>query len=126
MNSKQKLVVLLLALFFIPAALFSQPSSTENRATIGQKDTLTTIEGKVICINEELAKLRGIAPECEKYGYLYGLQTPDGTIWSFFLNPIGKKLREDREYYHKQIRIRGKLFYNGKIIEVHEVQVIHP
>ena len=87
-------------------------------------DSLTTVDGIIVSINEEIAKLRNTKPMCDKYGHLYGLKTSDGTIWSFMINPLGKKMREDSKNLKKKVRVWGRLFYKAKMIEVKEYKIL--
>ena len=87
-------------------------------------DSLQTVEGQVVCISEEMAKLRHTKPMCKKYGHLLGLKLSDGTIWSFFLNPVGREIRNNQQLLGKRLKVYGRLFYDAKIIEVVRYEVL--
>jgi len=109
--------------------LFSglSPSSPEaHPIQSGQKwtaDSLQVLEGTVVCISEEMARLRHTKPLCKKYGHLLGLKLADGTIWSFFLNPVGRKIRNNPALLGKRLWVKGKLFYDAKVIDVQDFKV---
>ena len=123
MKSSNLLFLLVLVFIFlsVPMFLFAQQKNEE----IAISDSLTSVEGTIVCIHEEIAKLRNTKPMCDKYGHLYGLKTSDGTIWSFMINPIGKKMREDNKNLKKKVRIWGRLFHKAKMIEVKDYKILN-
>jgi len=122
MNLQKILNLFFIFLFFMisPSLVNSQEVQQENTNT----DSLTEVDGVIVCINEEIAKLRHSKPMCDKYGHIYGLKTSDGMIWSFMINPIGKDLRENKNYFSKKVKVWGKLFYKAKIIEVKNFKIL--
>ena len=122
MNSSKNLYlqVLIFILLSSSSILFAQQRNEELTIT----DSLTTVDGIIVCINEEIADLRNTKPMCDKYGHLYGLKTSDGIIWSFMINPIGKKMREDKKNLKRKVRIWGRLFHQAKMIEVKEYKIL--
>lgn len=88
------------------------------------KDSIVAVDGRIVCINEEMAKLRHVKANCKKYGHLYGLKTSDGTIWSFMINPVGMELRKNEKNFKRRIRVWGKLYHNAKIIEVEKYKLL--
>ena len=86
-------------------------------------NSLMDVEGKLVCIIEEMAKLRDVKPTCPEYGHIIGIRVSDGTIWSFYPNPYQKELHE-KNLIGKKIKITGRLFYDGKIIEIVKYQFI--
>lgn len=116
--------ILLFCLLLVPILAFAQDESQPKKTTIEQ-DSLSTITGTIVCISEELAKIRKIDPECEKFGCLFGFKTSNKTIWSFHRNEIGQKLREDSQYRNKEIQILGRLIHKAKIIEVHDFKILN-
>ncbi len=103
------------------------PSSLVGAPTVPQKsvrDSIVAVDGRIVCINEEMARLRHVKANCKKYGHLYGLKTSDGTIWSFMINPVGMELRKNEKNFKKQIRVWGKLYHNAKIIEVKKYKLL--
>lgn|GEM_PF-3654652 len=79
---------------------------------------LQEFEGVVICISEEMAQLRGTAPRCQKFGHLPGLKLEDGKIYSFFLNPRGREIRDNPSLLGHRIRVKGRIFREAKIVQV--------
>jgi hypothetical protein len=122
MNLSKTLYLFVFFLFFLISSslLYSQEVQQENTNT----DSLTEVDGMIVCINEEIAKLRHTKPMCDKYGHIYGLKTSDGMIWSFMINPIGKDLRENKNYFGKEVKVWGRLFYKAKIIEVKNFKIL--
>ena len=122
MNLQKILNLFFIFLFFMisPSLVNSQEVQQENTNT----DSLTEVDGVIVCINEEIAKLRHSKPMCDKYGHIYGLKTSDGMIWSFMINPIGKDLRENKNYFGKKVKVWGRLFYKAKIIEVKNYKIL--
>jgi hypothetical protein len=122
MNLPKILHVSVIFLFFVVSTslIYSQEVQQENTNT----DSLTEVHGVIVCINEEIAKLRHSKPMCDKYGHIYGLKTSDGMIWSFMINPIGKDLRENKSHFGKEVRVWGRLFYKAKIIEVKNFKIL--
>ena len=123
MKMTKPFYLFLFCLLLVPVLAVAQDESQTKKTTIEQ-DSLSTISGTIVCITEELAKIRKIDPECEKYGCLYGLKTSDKTIWSFHRNEIGQKLRKDSQYRGMKIQILGRLIHKAKIIEVHEFKIL--
>jgi len=121
MKSFKILYLLVWIFIFLPA---SSILAQERNEEITGTDSLTTVDGIIVCINEEIAKLRNTKPMCDKYGHLYGLKTSDGTIWSFMINPMGKKMREDSKNLKKKVRVWGRLFHKAKMIEVKEYKIL--
>ncbi len=118
--------VLLISL--VPATLLlpfpGQGHPTQAKRQIAADSLQQVLEGQVVCISEEMARLRHTTPQCKKYGHLLGLKLADGTIWSFFLNPVGRQLRKNPALLGKRLRVKGRLFYDAKIIEVREYSVL--
>lgn len=115
---------IIFCLFLIPRFSIAQEKDQIKKATIVEYDSLSTISGTLVCIAEELAKIRKIDPECKKYGCVFGLKTPNNTIWSFHRNPVGIKLRESGQFRGNKIQVWGKLFHNAKVIEVHDFKIL--
>ena len=116
-----------LSLFFINFVFFILPSLSYCQEIAQQKSASTladSVEGVIVCINEEMAALRHSKPMCDKYGHLFGLKTSDGMIWSFIVNPVGKELRENEKNVSKKVKVWGRMFYNAKIIEVKNYKLI--
>ncbi len=116
-----------LSLFFVNSLFFILPSLTFSQDINQQKPVSTvsdSVNGVIVCINEEMAKLRNTKSNCDKYGHLFGLKTSDGIIWSFIVNPNGKELRESEKNVSKRVRVWGRMFYNAKIIEVKKYKVL--
>lgn len=101
-----------------PVYLSAQDSTSSNEKS---KNDLMKLDGVLVCITEEMAKLRDIKPSCKEYGHIVGMRVSDGTIWSFYPNPLQKELK-DNNLIGKKIRITGRLFYDGKIIQIAEYQ----
>ncbi len=123
MNSKAAIgfwFVATLALL-VPGQVLSQDSKADSLDT--RDSDLMTVEGNLVCVAEEMAKLRDKKPNCDKYGHVAGLRVSDGTIWSFYPNQEQRNLREIGEL-NKKIRIKGRLFYDGKIIEIKEFKLL--
>lgn len=116
-----------LSLIFVNSLFFILPSLTLSQEIDQQKAvsiSSDSVNGVIVCINEEMAKLRNVKSNCDKYGHLFGLKTSDGTIWSFIVNSEGKDLRENQKNVSKRVRVWGRMFYNAKIIEVKKYTVL--
>ena len=113
--------LLLIVHLLTPSLAAPQDSLSSSQAI--QEDDFMTVEGVLVCVSEEMAKLRDKKPNCPKYGHVVGLRVSDGTIWSFYPNPVQRELRDTSELGDR-IRIKGRLFYDGKIIEIREYKLL--
>ena len=122
-KSKIKQLILYRYLLFVLVCIapYLLQAQQVNPKSEDYKKELMTVDGKLVCITEEMAKLRNIKPSCPEYGHIVGMQASDGTIWSFFPNPLQKEL-DDNSLVDKKIKITGRLFYDGKFIEIVEYQ----
>ncbi len=111
--------LLVLLVCFFPVFIMAQ----ESQNNLKPDNSLMDVEGKLVCIIEEMAKLRDVKPTCPEYGHIVGIRVSDGTIWSFYPNSNQKELHDGNQI-GKKIKITGKLFYDGKIIEIVEYQFI--
>ena len=107
--------------FLLPSPVVSQESPADSVEV--HAEDLMKVEGTLVCVAEQMAKLRDKKPNCAKYGHVVGLRVSDGTIWSFYPNPEERKLRK-RSEIGKRVRLKGKLFYSGKIIEIKEFEFL--
>jgi len=122
-KSKIKQFILYRYLLFVLVCIapYLLQAQQVNHKSEDYKKELMTVDGKLVCITEEMAKFRNIKPSCAEYGHIVGMQASDGTIWSFFPNPLQKEL-DDNSLVGKKIKITGRLFYDGKFIEIVEYQ----
>lgn len=109
-------VFIIQVLWVLPLPGMQTGLSTDSLAVLSPD--LMDIEGTLVCVTEEMAKYQKKKTACDKYGHVIGLLVSDGTIWTFYPNPLQRELRDNGKFISRSVKIRGRFFYSGKIIEI--------
>ena len=118
-RSRAALLFLVLPLFAVK--IFAAITQEVSAVTARQPVKEIQLEGKVVCLAEELHDRFGAQLPAD-HPHIYGFRTADGTLYTLLRTKLSEGLFTDERLRQKTLNLKGRLFPQSHVFETFAIR----